>query len=81
MKNADMPAIPVECEIIDNSGSYTGFTKREEFAKAAMQGLLSNDSWLKNISDRTGSEVLTMACALKEITYKIADKMLEENQS
>lgn len=37
MKNADMPSMPVECEIIDNSGNYTGLTKREHFAAMAMQ--------------------------------------------
>lgn len=38
MNNADHPAfVGVECE-----GVGLGLTKREEFAKAAMQGLLSN---------------------------------------
>lgn len=47
MKNADRPAMPIECEIVDKSGSYTGLTKREEFAKSAMQGLLSNGDWME----------------------------------
>ena len=44
MKNADMPAMPIE---LDGNGqyapvAYTGLTKREMFAMAAMQGILSN---------------------------------------
>lgn len=34
-----MPASPVENCIMDDSGDYTGMTKREAFAMAAMQGL------------------------------------------
>jgi len=51
MKNADMPAMPVlngdnepadmDCGYYMNSNLAIGLTKREEFAKAAMQGLLA----------------------------------------
>jgi hypothetical protein len=40
MKNAERPVSPIECEIINSSGDYTGLTKREHFAAMAMQGLL-----------------------------------------
>ena len=46
MKNGDMPAMPIE---INGFGQYApevygGLTKREMFAMAAMQGLLSRES-------------------------------------
>ena len=44
MKNADLPAMPIE---LNGFGQYapeahTGLTKREMFAMAAMQGICSN---------------------------------------
>jgi hypothetical protein len=55
MKNADMPAFPVQVTWTDDgkvvplrTGEYSGFTaglsKREEIASRAMQGLLSAGS-------------------------------------
>ena len=54
MNNGDMPAMPMfssdakPCQVRDTSTQSTidasGLTKRETFAMAAMQGLLSNDS-------------------------------------
>jgi hypothetical protein len=40
MRNADMPAIPSHGTM--GEVNYEGMTKREAFAMAAMQGLLSN---------------------------------------
>ena len=40
MRNADMPAMPLENTI----HFYPGLTKREAFAMAAMQALLSNQT-------------------------------------
>lgn len=44
MDNKDMPAFPLKLkdgEKFDGIGNLDGFSKREEVAKAAMQGLLS----------------------------------------
>ena len=46
MKNSDMPAMPIE---INGFGQYapeafTGLTKREMFAMAAMNGIMSNSN-------------------------------------
>ena len=46
MNNADRPVTPIECEMINDSGDYTGLTKREHFAGLAMQALI-NDSILE----------------------------------
>lgn len=50
-KNADMPATPIE---FSGFGLYApeafgGLTKREEFAKTAMLGLLSNPSMMDSV--------------------------------
>lgn len=50
-KNADMPAMPIE---FSGFGLYApeafgGLTKREEFAKTAMLGLLSNPSMMDSV--------------------------------
>lgn len=44
MKNGDIPAMPVELNGFGQfkPEAFTGLTKREMFAVAAMQGLLSN---------------------------------------
>ncbi len=48
MKNGDIPAMPFECVrtrkygLPDEWVNYGGLTKREMFAMAAMQGLLSD---------------------------------------
>lgn len=46
-KNGDMPAMPI---LIEGFGqfetvAYTGLTKREQFAMAAMQGFASNGGY------------------------------------
>ena len=49
-KNGDMPAIPFEAVMARSNGittawtNYTGLTKREMMAMAAMQGLLTDSS-------------------------------------
>lgn len=42
MTNPDDPAMPYQVDQIQRLGNWPGLTKREEFAKAAMQGHLSN---------------------------------------
>ena len=51
MKNGDMPAMPIELYGHGQYApvAYTGLTKREMFAMAAMQGLLA-DSNVQTIS-------------------------------
>ena len=43
MKNGDMPAMPIELNVFRKCApeAYTGLTKREMFAMAAMHGILS----------------------------------------
>lgn len=75
MKNADMPAMPIEREIIDNSGNYTGLTKREHFAAMAMQGMLSS----KYVSDFSGESIAEcMADAIAATALKYADALLTQ---
>ena len=44
MKNGDIPAMPIELNGFGQFApeAYTGLTKREMFAMAAMQGILSS---------------------------------------
>ena len=55
MDNADMPAMPISEEatdrIQDGIEIYTGLTKREAFAKAAMQAILSDCRYHEEMSD------------------------------
>lgn len=68
IKNGDLPAMPISCSetLCQMTGTlkpeFSGLTKREQFAMAAMQGLLSGvhgDSslydaapeWVRNISE------------------------------
>ena len=45
MKNADMPAFPVE-ETCNSESLSFGLTKREYFAAMAMQGFLSQNEYI-----------------------------------
>jgi|TARA_R100000027_G_scaffold67691_1_gene67819 hypothetical protein len=50
IKNGDMPAMPLDYQHHNTRGDYvkkglSGLTKREQFAMAAMQGILSNPYW------------------------------------
>lgn len=68
MKNADMPAMPIELNGFGQFApeAYTGLTKREMFAMHAMQGLAGEGApeWL-----------VTHA---PEIAVRIADALLAE---
>lgn len=51
LNNGDLPAMPVRGNCVDASGAYcgdvvysAGLTKREQFAMAALQGILSCDN-------------------------------------
>lgn len=59
MRNADMPATPA---VYDHSRDakgdveqYTGLTKRERFAMAAMQGILSNSGGVIQSNPMSGT--------------------------
>ena len=70
-KNADMPAMPIE---FSGFGLYApeafgGLTKREEFAKTAMLGLLSNPSMIDSVTNPAFDFIV-------EASIRIADKIL-----
>jgi hypothetical protein len=55
--NGDLPAMPVRGNCVDASGAYcgdvvysSGLTKREQFAMAAMQGLLAKYGTYSDVS-------------------------------
>ena len=60
-QNGDSPAYPHE--------TYYGLTKREEFAKAAMQGFCANPDLLDSTRHR-----------LSAMAYEIADAMLRAGE-
>ena len=74
MKNADMPAMPIEFSGFGQFApeAHTGITKREMFAMAAMQGMLSHsdvmhtndDEEHENISHAVAANAVLMADAL-----------------
>jgi len=74
MNNADMPASPTNLYISEYEGTIncpynkplTGMTKREAFAMAAMQGLISNHQLRGAASE----------CAISAVDY--ADALLKE---
>ena len=72
-KNADMPAIPIE---FSGFGLYApeafgGLTKREEFAKTAMLGLLSNPSMIDSVTNVSIDFIV-------DASIFIADKILTD---
>lgn len=52
MKNADMPAMPIELSGFNQFApeAHIGLTKREMFAMSAMQGILSNSALKMDIN-------------------------------
>lgn len=70
MKNGDLPAMPVPEQLLqDESGRYTihqtGITKREMFAMAAMQGLVSSGmDWTLYDHRDVSEQAVIMADAL-----------------
>lgn len=63
MKNADMPAFPVE-ETSDSESLSFGLTKREYFAAMAMQGLLAQGGYDRFAA--LASDVVNLTDALLE---------------
>ena len=60
MKNADMPAMPCEFTLGTTHEMFIGLTKREEFVKAAMHGLLANPTMIDGAT-RAQCEWLALA--------------------
>lgn len=87
MKNADMPAMPMppsadggQLTAQDLGGGYAeqcrpafGLTKREDFAKSAMQGLLSSIS-LSQIHNITTCDIEVIT----KLSLLMADSALDE---
>ncbi|CAM0009153.1 hypothetical protein VPHK359_0017 [Vibrio phage K359] len=78
MKNADIPAMPVnsflkEGDLAVSTNEFQGLTKREMFAMHAMQGLLSDGSYadLYNTADEWRKNIT-------EASVEFADVLLEE---
>lgn len=72
MTNPNDPAYPVTFEDGMAEKFTTGLTKREEFAKAAMQGLLVNKSDSRNKS----SDDIFRSVAILSVRY--ADALIAE---
>lgn len=78
MKNAEMPAMPVIAFYGESDGGcspapsqFKGLTKREEFAKAAMQGLCANPEFFNReelVEDVAISIADALLAALEEKT-------------
>lgn len=78
MKNGDKPAYP--CSQSDHeSGGYTGLTKREYFASVAMQGLLSNPEYIKDLMENARRNIIrdANAMAIRE-SFDMADELLKQ---
>lgn len=91
MNNGDLPAAPIIGDtdafvlFLDGikGGRNYGLTKREDFAKAAMQGILAN-AYIAEIIDGSPNKAvhgngLTLK-KIKERSYLMADLMLEDQQ-
>lgn len=83
MNNADKPAYPDpmrggEQSIINQSPHCLneGMTKREIFAKAAMQGILAKEAWSARILQEGGDD--TMAKQMADASVKMADLLLKQ---
>jgi len=84
MFNKDQPAAPCivdVCEVVlsgdRNKEQWTkeqmyGLTKREMFAMEAMKAIISNQSLIDSINDKSIEYI-------KESSYKIADSMVDED--
>lgn len=86
MKLKNQPAFPVEVSVDENgnlrgsqtsnfSGFEMGLTKREYFAAKAMQGLLSNSSWMKEYQ---GEKYLMQTDVIAKIAIQTADAILDK---
>ena len=72
-KNADMPAMPIEFSGFGlyQPEAFCGLTKREEFAKTAMLGLLSNPYMIDSVTNVSIDFIV-------DASILIADKILTD---
>ena len=72
-KSADMPAMPIEFSGFGlyQPEAFGGLTKREEFAKTAMMGLLSNPSMMDSVTNVSIDFIV-------DASILIADKILTD---
>ena len=72
-KNADMPAMPIEFIGFGlyRPEAFGGLTKREEFAKTAMMGLLSNPYMIDSVTNVSIDFIV-------DASILIADKILTD---
>ena len=72
-KNADMPAMPIEFSGFGlyQPEAFGGLTKREEFAKTAMMGLLSNPYMIDSVTNPSIDFIV-------DASILIADKILTD---
>jgi hypothetical protein len=56
----------------------TTLTKREHFAAMAMQGLIANSDWLKNIIKLCEGDDVRVYGIIKATSHSLADTMLED---
>ena len=72
-KNADMPAMPIEFSGFGlyQPEAFGGLTKREEFAKTAMLGLLSNPYMIDSVTNMSIDYIA-------DASILIADKILTD---
>ena len=72
-KNADMPAMPIEFSGFGlyQPEAFGGLTKREEFAKTAMMGLLSNPYMIDSVTNMSIDFIV-------DASILIADKILTD---
>lgn len=54
-----------------------GFTKREEIAKAAMQGQLANENLMRCTTEVAGCDVIQTAALVAQASVIYADALLE----
>lgn len=80
MKNSEQPAHPAPYENQDGTiqhGVYTGLTKREEFAKAAMAAIIPS-----YMSKSISLEEIDIPCKLAaQWSLKFADELLKQLES
>ena len=87
IENGDMPANPSNLDVTEYAGtincSYnkrlTGLTKRETFAMAAMQGLLSNSGGVIQQNPMSGTSWCNGdASTMASLSLECADALLKE---
>ena len=84
MKNADIPAMPVnsflkEGDLAVSTNEFQGLTKREMFAMNAMQGILSNSGGVIQGNNYSGTGWCnSSADDLAKLSVECADALLKE---